>query len=209
MYARCVNSHADIRSAELFERAFDELVRDYDSCRFFCERDIEWTLQRTLWRDIERRGLPLAAFNQYAIAPGQWLDLAVRSHSLLAASLGATSSSAIPVGIELKYEPSHSRRDIAPSKFDVCDFNAVLRDVDRVEAWVAAGRIEEGFAVLVDEGGRFHRRPAHPLGEWRALTTGGGTTIHVHWAHVGKPTLMTAFPAPALDEQPPADGPTP
>lgn len=183
LYAPWVDTQPETRLAGMFERAFEQLVNDYDQYRFFCERDIEWVLQLALRRDIERRGHDLAVFNAYAISPGQWLDLAVRSPSLVAASFGATPSDAIPLGIELKYEPSHARRDILPSKFDVCDFNDVCRDVDRIVAWAAAGCIEEGFAVFIDEGGRFKHRPAHPQGEWRTMVASSGSTIFVHWAY--------------------------
>jgi hypothetical protein len=192
-----------VTPADMFQRAFDELVRGYDGWRFFCERDIEWTLQRTLWRDIDRLALPLAAFNQYPILPGQHLDLALTRPSLLGAAFGATSSSAIPVGVELKYEPSHARRDIAPSKFDVCDYNAVMRDVDRITAWLDGGRIDEGFAVFIDEGGRFSHRPAHPRGEWRTVTTGGGSNIHVHWAHGTSPKSAPARDGTSVLTPPP------
>src|SRR5262245_51155461 len=96
---------------DLFEGAVAWLQGEYAEFVFFVERDVVWTLQTWLRREIEARGLVLRLFNDYPILPG--------SRRGLSADLVFLDGEEIALAVEIKYEPSHARTDISQGKFPV------------------------------------------------------------------------------------------
>jgi len=133
---------------ELFREAMDWLRENYASFRFYTERDVVWTVQERLRRDIEERGLPLRVFNDYGVLPGKR-----RSFSADLAVLDEHEK--VLLAVEFKYEPSHRRSDIPKKKFPVVFWGkeGVGKDVDRVERFVTEGDVVQALALFIDEGG--------------------------------------------------------
>jgi hypothetical protein len=144
----------------LLDDALAGLRANYRSAPFFVERDLVWTAQMWLLREVARRGLDLVVQTEHAIEPGLRralsADLAIltRARSVLAV-------------FEFKYEPSHDREDVPKSKLPVVEWNAVVRDSVRVRRWCSEGRAVLGLAVFVDEGGYFRHRPAPDSAAWQ------------------------------------------
>jgi len=148
-------------ATELFEETLRWLRRNYVRFRFFAERDVVWTAQVRLIEAIEQEQLPFRVFNEYPMLAGKR-----RSLSAELAILG--QDSLVELAAEFKYEPAHSRDDIQRQKFPVVFWgrNGVGKDVERVQAFVETGRAEVAYAVFIDEGGYFRKRPPHPGSEW-------------------------------------------
>lgn len=154
------------------ELAFDWLATHYRPQRAFNERDIEAALQRRLTDLIDERRLPLRVFHGYPIErqPGRQalcVDLAV---------VGPDDS--VELAIELKYEPSHARADIWPTKFPVVSWSEVMRDMGRLKRWVDEKQACAGLGAFIDEGRHFTARPAPPGATWGTWTLGASKGPH-------------------------------
>jgi hypothetical protein len=152
--------------------ALDWLETHYRAQRAFNERDIEAALQRRLIDLIDERRLPLRVLNGYPIErqPGRQalcVDLAV---------LGPDDS--VELAIELKYEPSHARADIWPTKFPVVSWSEVIGDMERLKRWVGAGNASAGLGAFIDEGRHFAARPAPAGATWETWTLGASNGPH-------------------------------
>jgi hypothetical protein len=144
---------------DLFEHVLVWLQETYHDHTFFVERDVVWTLQLELKRQIDRRGLPLRVFNDYAVAKG--------SRRGLCADLALIDqANKVKVAAEFKYEPDHRRQDIRQQKLPVVGWKDMEKDIGRVRTFVAAGAIECGYTVFIDEGGYFRHREAHTGSNW-------------------------------------------
>ena len=157
-----------MEAAELFENTMAWLQEHYGEFRFFAERDVVWTVQRQIIREIEDNNLPYRVFNEFPIVPGTR-----RSKSADLVILNDRES--VEVAIEFKYEPSPARKsdrggDIWRSKIEspVVSWPGVVKDIERVRKYVEQDRADIAYAVLIDEGGRIYRsHPQPPQGsEW-------------------------------------------
>lgn len=148
-------------AAGLFEEALDWLRLNYPRFRFFVERDIVWTVQIRLAELIQARALPYRVYNDYPILPGSGRSLCTDLALL-------NQQGEVEVAAEFKYEPSHDRTDIGPTKFPVVFWNedGVLGDVQRVKRFAQKGAARAAYAIFIDEGGAFRGRVAHPGSEW-------------------------------------------
>jgi hypothetical protein len=99
--------------------------------------------------------------------PGKQLDLAVvdRRHP-----------GVVALGVELKYEPDHSRAggDMRgdTAKFPVCLAEEIARDVESIRRCAAEGLIDVGYALLLDEGGYWRTRQSRR----KAIVSSGAPT---------------------------------
>lgn len=148
-----------MEATELFENAITWLQGCYADFRFFTERDIVWTVQLHIYREIEKQGLPYRVFNDHTILPRIRSDLAI------------LKGDSIEVAAEFKYEPDHNRRadrggDIWQSKFPVAVWAEVKNDIHRVHNFVELGKSKAAYSILIDEGGHFHWHDAPPRSEW-------------------------------------------
>lgn len=147
----------------LFDSTVKRLQQNYTSYRFFKERDIEWTLQLSLWREIENRHLPLAVLENHKMPDGGQVDLAIIQHQ---------TQSVLCVA-ELKYEPDHLRRDIPAKKFPKVVWNTeVMHNIARLRKLVEAGKTKVGYLLFIDEGS--HHAPYHKEGGAQWLSWGQG-----------------------------------
>ena len=147
---------------DLFLEVTSWLLRTYSSHRFFVARDVIWTVQKRLWREIAEQRLPYRVFHNFGMPgnPTARADLAIldtRETVLLAA--------------EFQYEPDRARagNDIGSSKFPVVDWKKVTTDVSRVQGFVARSRARSAVSVFLDEGGHFRfdlRKPAPRPSRW-------------------------------------------
>jgi hypothetical protein len=75
----------------------------------------------------------------------------------------------VVLGVELKYEPDHSRAGADmrgdTDKFPVCFADQIAKDVESVRRCVAEGLIDVGYALLLDEGGYWRTRQTPPEGD--------------------------------------------
>ena len=168
-----------METTELFEDALKCLQQYYKDSRFFAERDIVWTVQLRLLRQIEEDGLPYRVFNDHRILTGALTDLAI------------LNGDSIEVAAEFKYEPSHDRSinrggDIRASKLSPSvvfwtakgSEGSVEKDVQRVQEYVKHGKVKVAYSIFIDEGGHFRHRDPHPGSEWRDW----GAGIWVLWS---------------------------
>ena len=167
----------------LFEKAITWLHECYQEFRFFQERDIVWTLQCRLLKEIERKGLPYKVFHGYPISrkPKHLVDLAiVRDKADLVA-----------VTVDLKYEPSHARSDISAGKLSPSvvywahpSDGGVKKDVEWAQLIVKENLARTAYVVFVDEGSHFRKEAPFPGSDW--LGWGqigpGGSDVALLWS---------------------------
>src|SRR5690242_16270653 len=96
-----------MEATELFENAIGWLQQNYANFQFFVERDVVWTIQMYLIKQIKERDLPYKVFNDFPILPGSR-----RSLSADIAILNSNENDLVEVAAEFKYEPSHRRSDV-------------------------------------------------------------------------------------------------
>lgn len=146
---------------ELFEDALGWLRDNYASFCFFTERDVVWTIQTQIIKQINEGTLPYKVFNDYPMLKGN-------RRSLSADLVILNSNDNVEVAVEFKYEPAHERGDvdILTQKFPVVTWDSVRKDVDRIYEFIAQGKARYTYAVFIDEGGFFCKRPAHLRSEW-------------------------------------------
>ena len=153
-----------VEADRLFEEAVNWLQQHYSFWQFFTERDIEWTLQLHLLREIEekRLGQDLAVFQNHKMRDGQKkVDLAIverRTGFVLCAA-------------ELKYEPDHARGevDIPRKKLDpsvVFWDNGVVQDIEKMKTFVADDYCQVGHVLFIDEGAHHRCRKGPKESEW-------------------------------------------
>ncbi len=157
-----------LNGGELFEQTLEWFRVHYSDYHFFVERDVVWTLQMHLSRLVASTRSPYHVFNDYPIIPGTRRSL---SADLV---LVEQHTNRIEVAAEFKYEPSHRRKDILPSKLPVVFWgdDGVGKDVKRVHEFVRLGKVQTAYAVFVDEGGAFHHRQPHPGSRWISWENG-------------------------------------
>jgi hypothetical protein len=153
-----------LEAAALFADSMEWLHQNYSAYRFFCERDIVWTIQTYLTHQIDQKKLPYRVYNDYSLLPGHRADLVI-----------VDAADTILLAAEFKYEPSHQRKDILPTKFPVVFWGSdgVGKDVQRVHAYVTSGKCPVAYAIFIDEGGAFRRRPPYPGSTWIDWGAGG------------------------------------
>jgi len=169
-----------LEAAALFADSMEWLHQNYSAYRFFCERDIVWTVQIHLIQQIAEQNRPYRVYNEY-----QQIDLVIvdaEGNMLLAA--------------EFKYEPEHHREDILPTKIPVVEWGkgGIGKDVQRVHAYVASGKCPVAYAIFIDESRTFRSRLPHPGSTWIDWDVAGqaGPRVAVLW---------TRAVAGAADEQ--------
>jgi hypothetical protein len=163
----------------LLEEVVDWLREHYEQFEFWVERDLVWTVQTHLRKLIDERHLPYQVFNDYPMLPG--------THRSLSADLVIRdASTGTLVAAEFKYEPSHGRSEFRamPGKLPVVNWALVAKDVSRIREFVEAGVARAAFAIFIDEGRHFRRRPAHPGSIWRdwSASRSGRTSPSILWA---------------------------
>jgi hypothetical protein len=137
-------------ASQLYEGSIGWLQQRYSSYRFFTERDIVWTVQTYLSKEIESRNLSLKVFDNHKVTGNILVDLVIIDKQ----------TDSILVGAEFKYEHDHKRIDITPGKlnpskafWDSKKNHGVVQDVDRIKKLVEQGDIQVGYITFVDEGG--------------------------------------------------------
>lgn len=152
-----------MEATALFENAIAWLRENYAAFQFFVERDVVWTLQKHLISQIKEQSLPYRVFNDYPILPG-------RRRSLCADLAILNMDGSAEVAAEFKYEPSHKRSDIWPTKFGPSvvfwGSDGVGKDVERIKAFVDQGKTKVAYSVFLDENGFFSHRSPHPGSQW-------------------------------------------
>jgi hypothetical protein len=143
---------------EVFCCALRWLQENYFRFRFYTERDIVWTIQQYAIQLVENRRLNFKVYNDYPIAfhdKCARVDLAFLDESDL-----------IALALEFKYEPSHQRKDILPTKFPVILWDEVKKDIERIHYFVESGKAQATCSILIDEGGYFRKRPPAERSDW-------------------------------------------
>ena len=134
---------------ELFENTMDWLQDHYEDFGFCLERDVAWTVQKYIAREIEASHLPYRIVHEYSRA-----DLVI------------FHADSIAVVIEFKYEPRPSRS--VAGKFPVTEWPAIVKDIHKNIERVEDGQAKAVYSVFIDEGGYFHERQRAPdRSEWR------------------------------------------
>lgn len=165
------------QAVNVFYAAVGWLRSTYPEHQIVVERDLVWTIQRRIAREIGLHGLPLRVFNDYGVEPGP--------RRSLSADLALLSDRPGPplFVAEFKFEPSHRQLDIDPRKLPVVGWEGVVEDAARIRRWVAGGLVRAGAAFFVDEGGFAQsRRAALPDCTWNAWGTYETSALNV-WVH--------------------------
>lgn len=149
-------------AVELFENTLDWLQENYFNYRFFCERDIVWTLQTHLQQKIDQSKLPYQVFNDFPMLPGE-------NRHLSADLVILTPAYGVQVAAEFKYEPFHERNDIQKQKLPVVFWgnDGVGKDIRRIHEFVEKGKARVAYSIFIDEGGYFRKRPPHGQSIWK------------------------------------------
>lgn len=151
-------------SSNLFEVVLAWLKDNYESFRFFAERDIVWTLQLYMLREAEMRKLPVKIYDNHKLSKGKQVDLAILDKNDSADTV-----------VEIKYEPDHTRAglDISAGKLDPSrvywnhqKYGGVEPDIVRIRSFVAQGITRIGFSIFIDEGSHFSCKPTQEGGKW-------------------------------------------
>ena len=167
----------------LFENAIIWLRENYATFQFFVERDVVWTLQKYLISQIKEQNLPYRVFNDFPILPGSRRSLCTDL-----AILNVNGS--VEVAAELKYEPSHNRSDIWPTKFGPTvvfwSSDGVGKDIGRIKEFVTQEKTKVAYSVFIDENGFFSHKPPHPDSQWIHWDTSDASSHHVSilWSQV-------------------------
>jgi hypothetical protein len=176
----------DVAGVAAAEHTFNDALRwlreSYSSHVFYLERDVVFVIQTYLRRAIDAHKMPLAVFNDYPMLPGPR-----RSFSADLVLRTTTPDETIVLAAEFKYEPSHRRADILARKLPVVVWSDVLKDITRIEAFVTQGKTPVGYAVCLDEGGFFERRPIPPGAAWQKWESPGldGSLVRVLLSRYG------------------------
>lgn len=151
-------------SSQLFEAALGWLKDNYRSFHFFQERDIVWTLQIHMLKEIETSNLPFKIYDNHKLARDKGVDLAILDRG-----------NATDTVVEIKYEPDHKRGglDISMGKLNPSRVywnsprdGGVEPDVHRINQIVRQRTARTSFSVFIDEGSYFSSRPAPEGAKW-------------------------------------------
>ncbi|MEI8349852.1 MAG: hypothetical protein WCI77_06840 [Candidatus Omnitrophota bacterium] len=139
--------------------------------KFFTERDIVYSLQEDIRKDIKNNNLPYKVFNDCPILPGKakrplCADLVIISEDnfgeLKKNPKNILKKICAEIAFEFKYEPDHGNKrkdDFQPKKFfsdsRVVSWNGVEKDRDRITDFVKKNKAKIGCSVFIDEGGVF------------------------------------------------------
>jgi len=166
-------------SIEIFEDAIEWLKENYDTFSFYTERDVVWTVQNHITEDIKKQDLPYKIYNDFPILPGKRRSLCTDLAIL-------NKENSIEVAAEFKYEPSHYRRDIWPTKFPVVFWGkeGVGKDVGRISDFVSSGKAKHAIVCFIDEDGYFRRREPHIGSEWIDLKTSANYQVSILYAKI-------------------------
>lgn len=158
----------------LFVAELHQLARSFTRRTYYTERDIVFTLQTRLTEALRHREPSVQVFNDYKLLPTARADLVVVDESQHFPAV---------LAVEFKYEPDRRRQDIPAGKFPVTSWTEITKDIARAEVFVVEERARVGYAVLIDEDGRYRDR-AHPaFGQMIAMgrpdTAGGSAACWV------------------------------
>ena len=156
-------------SEELFSNSLVWLKSNHQKYKFFVERDIVWTMQSYLLKQVNDNNLPLVIQNDYPMLHGK--------NRSLSTDLAIIFRDKVELAVEFKYEPSHKRKDIIPGKFPVVFWgkDGVLKDIERIKRFVDEKKSKVAISILFDEGGFFRKRPAYARSKW--IDWENGTSI--------------------------------
>ena len=164
-------------ASKLFEGAMTWLRKYYKEYRFFTERDVVWTVQLQMDKEIRENFLPYRVFDNHTIppVPPPGADLVLLN-----------TDDSLEVVAEFKYEPYRYRKDFWPKKLKQSRVfwtgnGSVEKDVCRVRDFVKCGKARVGYSVFIDEGGRFGDREPFEGSKW--IDWGDG--VLVLWASFG------------------------
>ena len=96
----------------------------------------------------------------------------------------------VEVAAEFKYEPSHNRSDIWPTKFGPTVVfwgnDGVGKDIERIKEFVTREKTKVAYSVFIDENGFFSHKPPHPDSQWIHWDTNDASSHHVSilWSQV-------------------------
>ena len=151
-----------LHSPQLFEEALNWLRSNYGQHNFFAERDIVWTLQTHLIKEIKKQDLSLKVYDNHKVFERKSADLVV-----------ADESDSPEIIVEIKYEPDHKRADIWAGKLNPSKVfwnssrdGGVVPDIVRVRKFVNQGIARVGYSIFIDEGSHFSKRAAP---DWESL----------------------------------------
>lgn len=135
---------------EIFSCTLSWLQQNYFNFQFYTERDIVWTIQQQFAQLVKDRRFNLRVFTDYPIL---FNDNRARVDLAL-----IDENNSIVLALELKYEPSHRRKDILPTKFPVVSWAEVKKDIERIRHFVEVGKAQAAYSILIDEGGYFRKQ---------------------------------------------------
>lgn len=139
-----------IAAEEILSCTLSWLRQNYFNFQFYAERDIVWTIQQQFVQLVRDRRLNLKVFTDYPI---MFNDKRARVDLAL-----IDDNNSIVLALEFKYEPSHRRKDILPTKFPVVFWAEVKKDIERIHHFVDVGKAQAAYSILIDEGGYFRNQ---------------------------------------------------
>ena len=152
-----------MESIALFQESLDWLKDHYRQYQFFTERDIVWTMQTYLNKEIKEHQLPYRVLTEWPIEQG--------NRKSLCADLAIMQGSVIEIAAEFKYEPDHDRKeDFSEKKLNsnivAWNKHGIGDDVARVQRFVKDKKANVACSIFIDEGKRFRHREAFAESQW-------------------------------------------
>ena len=163
----------------VFLAAIADLKLSYSDQTFWVERDVVLWLQRRITGMLPTG---MTVFNDFGLMPGPR-----RARS---ADLAILDGGRVQLAAEFKFEPAASRTDIMANKLPVIGWGDYEKDVERIKEFVGAGVTPLGWAICIDEGGRYAHRLRLPITWVESWSTGRGTQA-----------TFTRWPKPLEDTQ--------
>jgi hypothetical protein len=155
-----------IPALELFCKAMKWVKARYATYGFFAERDIVWTVQKKLLRLVSKASLPYEVINEYRMPPdptsGQevLVDLVIFDNTT-----ERRNTDPVELAVEFKYQWKSDREHVPRGKFPLIVWkgrSSVEEDIQKARRYHDRGLAKSALALLIDEGGHFHKNHKHP-----------------------------------------------
>jgi hypothetical protein len=162
---------------DFFRDALQWLAATYPRHGFSSERELVGALQLRLSQIVRREGILFwRVFND---SPG----MSGAQRPLSADLVIAEEATGVLLAAEFSFEPHHERHDIPAGEFPGCTWKDIEKDCMRATEFVAQGKAQVAYAILVDEGGCFKERTlsmGQTWSRWRGDRPDSGPWVLSH-----------------------------
>ena len=155
-------------ATELFEGAMEWLRENYSEYQFFKERDIEWTLQSRISKEIEKRDLAYRVFDNHTVSanPRKSADLVILEHDNSVGIGCGSSNMNLPMLERPTSEEIFGLRSSTHLPSFGREMEASQKTLFGFVEFVESGGVRVGYSVFIDEGSNFRHKKPFEGSEW-------------------------------------------